>query len=109
MHTVVVKKDLVAEHPEVVQAIYKGLCEAKDATIEQLTKGMTFNNMAVMVPWFAKLIEDDRDLLGDDWWPYGLEANRKALDACLRYHFEQGITKRRLTIEEIFAPQFLQG
>jgi hypothetical protein len=63
--------------------------------------------MDTMVPWLTKRVEDDRALLGDDWWPYGIEANRTALDAVLRYHHEQGLTPRRFTIEEIFVPELL--
>ncbi len=103
MHTVVVKKELATRRPELVQAIYKGFCEAKDAMAEQLVRGMTFNTMATMIPWLGKLLESDRSLLGDDWWPYGLQANTKALDTCLRYHFEQGLTKKRYTCEDIFV------
>jgi 4,5-dihydroxyphthalate decarboxylase len=36
---------------------------------EQYVKGMTFNNMSIMLPWFSNLIDEDRALLGDDWWP----------------------------------------
>ena len=68
---------------------------------------MTFNNLATMIPWFNKLVEEVRDLLGDDWWPYGLEANRKAVDTFLRYYFEQGLSKRQLTCEDIFVPELL--
>lgn len=107
MHTVVVKKELAAERPEIVKAVYDGFCAAKDAMAAQLVKGMTFNNMATMIPWLGKLIGDNRDLLGEDWWPYGLKANRTALDACLRYHAEQGLTKRLYTCEEIFVPSLL--
>jgi hypothetical protein len=53
------------------------------------------NNMAIISPWLTKLIGEDRDLLGLDWWPYGIAANRKAIDAVLRYHHGQGLTKRR--------------
>jgi|HubBroStandDraft_2_1064218.scaffolds.fasta_scaffold1202824_1 hypothetical protein len=60
-----------------------------------------------MIPWLSRLIEEDRQLLGDDWWLYGIEANRKALDNFLRYHFEQGLWKRRLTCEDIFEPELL--
>jgi 4,5-dihydroxyphthalate decarboxylase len=70
---------------------------------EQYVKGMTFNNMTVMIPWLTKRIGEDRDLLGDDWWPYGIKANRPALDAILRYHHEQGITDRRFRVEDVFA------
>ena len=107
MHTVVVRKELAAEHPEIVKAVYDGFCDAKQVMAEQYTKGMTFNNMATMLPWFSKLVDEDRSLLGEDWWPYGLSANRKAVDAVLRYHYEQGLTKRRLTCEDIFLPELL--
>ncbi len=104
MHTVVVRKELIAERPEVAKAVYEGFCDAKDRMAEQFIKGMTFNNMATMIPWLSKLIGETRSLLGADWWPYGLEANRKAVDVYLRYNFEQGLSKRRMTCEDIFAP-----
>ena len=73
----------------------------------QYVEGMSFNNMAMMLPWLTHLIGEDRELLGSDWWPYGIAANRIALDAVLRYHHEQGLTKRRFTIEDIFVPELL--
>lgn len=107
MHTVVVRKELAENHPDLVKAVYKGFCAAKDTAIKQLVSGMTFNNMAMMIPWITKRIEADRDALGEDWWPYGIRANRKAIDAVLRYHHEQGLTKRRFTVEDIFVPYLL--
>ena len=106
-HSARIVKELAAERPEVVKAVYQGFCDAKQVATEQYVKGMTFNNMAIMLPWFSKLIDEDRSLLGEDWWPYGMEANRKAVDAVLRYHHEQGFTKRRLTCEDIFAKELL--
>ena len=103
MHAVVVKRELALERPDVVRAVYEGFQEAKDKMAEQYVKGMTFNNMTVMIPWLTKRIGEDRDLLGDDWWPYGIKANRPALDAILRYHHEQGITDRRFRVEDVFA------
>lgn len=49
----------------------------------------------------------DFDLFPADWWPYGLEANRTTINTFLRYHFEQGLSARRLTCEELFAPELL--
>jgi len=103
MHAMVVKRELALEQPDLVKAVYRAFCEAKDKMAEQYAKGMTFNNMAVMLPWLTKLIGEDRDLLGEDWWPYGIKANRAALDAILRYHHEQGLTDRRFQIEDVFA------
>lgn len=107
MHMIVVTRELAEREPEVVKAVYKGFCDAKAATAEELTRRMTFNNMGMMVPWLTGLIRRDRDLLGDDWWPYGVAANRKAIDAVLRYNFEQGITRRGFTAEDIFVPYLL--
>ena len=107
MHTVVVRRELLSENPEIVKAIYQGFCDAKDIAMEQYKKGLIFNNMGIMMPWFSKLVDEDSSLLGEDWWSYGVEANRKAVDTFLRYHFEQGLSKRRLTCENIFAPNLL--
>jgi 4,5-dihydroxyphthalate decarboxylase len=46
--------------------------------------------------------------MGDDWWSYGLEPNRHVLDTFLRYHHEQGLSKRRFSPEELFAPETLE-
>ncbi len=107
MHTVVVRKDFLANHPELVKSVYRGFCDAKKAAMEQYKHGLIFNNMGTMIPWFSELISENRGVLGEDWWPYGIEANRKAIDAILRYHFEQGITKRRYTCADIFVPELL--
>lgn len=107
MHVVVVTRELADTQPELVKAIYRGFCAAKDQMAEQYVKGMTFNNMTVMLPWLTKLIGENRATLGEDWWPYGIEANRAAIDAILRYHQEQGLTDRRFKIEDVFAPGLL--
>lgn len=107
MHTVVVRKELIAQHPGLAQAIYRGFCDAKDVAIEQYKAGLIFNNMNIMIPWLSQLLNEDRRLLGDDWWMYGVEANRKTIDTFLRYHLEQGLSKRRLTCEDVFVPELL--
>ena len=70
---------------------------------------MTFNTMATMVPWLTDLLARDRELLGDDWWPYGMARNRAAIDAVLRYHHEQGLTEQRFRIEDVFVPYLLDA
>ena len=107
MHAVVVTRELAREAPELVKAVYEGFCAAKNQVAAQYVEGMTFNNMTTMLPWLTKLIGDDRDLLGEDWWPYGIKANHGAIDAVLRYHHEQGLTARRFTIEDVFVPDLL--
>jgi len=107
MHLIVVKKALAEQRPEVVKAVYEGFKKAKDVCEEKLVKGMTFNNMTTMIPWLSALIAENRKVLGDDWWPYGIKRNREALDTFLRYHHEQSLSKRRMKIEEVFVPYLL--
>jgi hypothetical protein len=49
-------------------------------------------------PWANALLEQDSELFPDDWWPYGLAVNRVALDTFLRYHYEQGLSARKLAV-----------
>ena len=107
MHTVVIRKDLLAKHPGLAKNVYQGFCDAKDAAVKEYEHGHIFNNMGTMFPWFGYLFDQDQEVLGKDWWPYGVAANRKAIEVILRYHYEQGITDRLFKIEDIFVPELL--
>lgn len=40
--------------------------------------------------------------MGDNFYSYGIEANRETLEALFRYSHEQGLSSRKLTVEELF-------
>jgi hypothetical protein len=103
MHLIAVRKEL-AERPGLAQAVYQAFSEAKDIVARQYLDGAAKQHMAVMTPWFSELFAKNRRLMSDDWWPYGVDRNRKAVDTFLRYHYEQGLSKNRLTSEDIFVP-----
>ena len=106
MHTVVIRRDVYRENPWVAQSLYKAFVEAKRRTIEGLIQ--TAANMA-MLPWLVAHVEQARSELGEDWWPYGLQENRSVLETFLRYHHEQGLSKKRLKPEDLFAPETLES
>lgn len=107
MHTVVIRKDLLTKNVGLAKAVYQSFCEAKEAAVKDYEHGLIFNNVGTRFPWFSNLINEDRAVLGQDWWPYGMGANRKAVDLVLRYHYEQGVTDRLYKIEDIFVPELL--
>ena len=107
MHTVVIRRDVLAQHPELARTIYNGYCAAKDAAEQEYREGMAGQSTDIMVPWFSELFAENSQLFPADWWPYGLAANRQAMDTLLRYFHEQGLSKRRFTCEEIFVPELL--
>jgi ABC-type nitrate/sulfonate/bicarbonate transport system substrate-binding protein len=106
MHVVVIRRDL-ARQPGLAQAIYHAFCRAKDLAQQKYRDQASKQHMSVITPWFSALFEENRRLLGEDWWPYGISANRKAIDTFLRYHYEQGLSARLLTCEDIFVPALL--
>ena len=60
------------------------------------------------LPWLTDELERTRRLLGDDFWPYGIEPNRTTIEVFLRYAHEQGLIGRRLTPDELFVPETLE-
>jgi 4,5-dihydroxyphthalate decarboxylase len=106
MHTVVVRRDLYEKNRWVAQSLAKAFAQAQRRTYEQLNTSMALTSM---LPWQSAHVEEARSLLGEDWWPYGVEPNRQVLETFLRYHHEQGLSKRRLEVEELFAPETLKS
>src|SRR2546430_2791105 len=106
MHTVVIRRDVYEKDPWVAQSLYKALEAAKSHALELYQQTAA---MPAMLPWLVAHLEEARREMGEDWGPYGLEPNRQVLDTFLRYHHEQGLSKRRLQPEELFAPETLEA
>jgi hypothetical protein len=106
MHIVAIRTELL-EQPGLAWAVYRAFTQAKEIPARRYRDGAAKQHMAVMTPWFSELFAENQCLLGQDWWPYGVEANRKAVDTFLRYHYEQGLSARLLTSEDIFVPDLL--
>ena len=106
MHTVAIRRDVYEANRWVAQSLCKAFIEAQRRTYEDLRETAA---LKTMLPWLTAHLEDARKEMGDDFWPYGLERNRKSLATFLRYHFEQGLSKRLLTPDELFAPEPLES
>ncbi|WP_250009779.1 hypothetical protein [Actinoplanes sp. M2I2] len=107
MHAVAIRRELATE-PGLVESVYRAFVEAKQIVQDRYRRDATKQHMSVITPWFSDLFARNRDLLGEDWWPYGLSANRTAVETFLRYHHEQGLSRRLWTPEDIFVPELLE-
>jgi hypothetical protein len=107
MHTVVIRRDVYRNEPWIARALYDAFLQSKEVAYEKYRSGDAFMHFYFMVPWFAALRDENRQLMGDDVWPYGVSANRKTVETFARYHHEQGMSKRQYRIEEIFAAETL--
>ena len=54
--------------------------------------------------WLQPMIEEEKKIIGEDWYPYGIAQNRQTIEALLQYTHEHGLTDRRVKLEELFAP-----
>jgi 4,5-dihydroxyphthalate decarboxylase len=104
MHTVVMRRDLYDRHPWVAQSLYKAFLAAQKKAYEGLEQTAA---LMAMLPWLTQHVEETKRELGPDWWPYGVALNRHTLKTFLRYHHEQGLSKRRFAPEELFAKETL--
>jgi 4,5-dihydroxyphthalate decarboxylase len=105
MHAVVIRKDVYDRNPWVALSLYRAFVAAKDYCCQSLLETGT---PKASFAWLDALIEDQQAVFGPDWFPYGVEKNRASLDALLQYTHEQGLTSRRISIEELFAPSTLR-
>ncbi len=101
MHTVVLRKDVLEQHPWAAKSIYQAFRAAKDLAIEGL---YDTDALHLSLPWLLDHLEEAWRLLGKDFWSYGLEANRPTLAAIGRFVEEQGLSPRVVTPDELFAP-----
>lgn len=106
MHLVGVRRTLAEQHPWLPGAVFKAFGQARDKAVEMLADPSASK---VTLPFIEERVAEARALMGDDFWPYGLEANRKTLNAFLRHHHAQGLSSRLVKPEELFHPGTLES
>ncbi|MDT5078632.1 MAG: hypothetical protein QOJ80_3269 [Mycobacterium sp.] len=102
MHVVVLRSDVYKRHRWMAQSLYKACVAARDDAYRRVYDSSA---LRFMEPWLIQHIEQSRELLGNDFWSYGLSSNEKVLDVFLRYHHEQGLSKQRYEPADLFAPE----
>ncbi len=102
MHVIALKKETVDRHPWVPMNLFKAFDQAKRNSVERM---LDITAPRVPIPWCFEHARRAQETFGADHWPYGIEANRRTLDAFLQYAFEQGVCHRRLAPEDLFPPQ----
>lgn len=101
MHMIGVRRTLVEQHPWLPAAVLKAFSRAKTICIERLAETSASK---VTLPFMDEQVKAARDLMGEDFWPYGIPANRKHLEYFLAQHLRQGLSSRLVKVEELFHP-----
>src|SRR5271168_494282 len=101
MHVVGIRRELAERHPWLPGAVLKAFEQAKEAA---LTKLSDTSSTKVTLPFVEEALRDARALMGEDFWSYGVDKNRKTLDYFLGQHYAQGLSSRRVSVDEMFHP-----
>jgi 4,5-dihydroxyphthalate decarboxylase len=106
MHVLGVRRELAEQHPWLPMALYKAFAAAKDIAVARLTDTSATK---VTLPFVEEQLRAARELMGPDFWSYGAAPNHHVLDKFLHHHHAQGLSRRRLSVEELFHPSTLES
>ena len=101
MHVVAIRRTLAEKHPWLPGAVFKAFEQAKAVGMEKLSDTSATK---VTLPFVEEALRNARALMGEDYWSYGVEKNRKVLDYFLAQHHAQGLSSRRVAVDELFHP-----
>ncbi|MES2482199.1 MAG: ABC transporter substrate-binding protein [Pseudomonadota bacterium] len=101
MHVVGIRKELAQQHRWLPGAVFKAFSESKAKALELLADTSATK---VTLPFVEEQLKAARETLGQDFWSYGVEKNRKTLEAFLHHHHAQGLSARKVALNELFDP-----
>jgi ABC-type nitrate/sulfonate/bicarbonate transport system substrate-binding protein len=96
-HTVVIKDELLAAHPDLATDVFNAFAEAKRSYVERLKAGK------IETPGEADEVHRRVMEITGDPLPYGIAPNRKVIDELIGHALTQGIITRPVAAEELFA------
>jgi 4,5-dihydroxyphthalate decarboxylase len=105
MHLMTMRRAAFDQHPWIAMNLYKMFDEAKRRCFNRLTD---FTCARIPLPWAAAIAAEIAAAYGPDPYPYGIEASRPTLEAFCRYAHDQGVTHRRMTVDDLF-PREVRG
>ena len=100
MHLIGIRKTLVERYPWLAVSVYKAFCEAKALAMVDLRD---VNALMVTLPWLEAETNETIAVMGKDFWKYGIHENVPEIEALTQYVHEQGLTDRKVAVEELFA------
>ena len=104
MHVIVVRRDIYDANRWILHNLMEAFEKAKQNALNRLYDGTT---SYLPIPWGTEVVANlQAEVFGDgEIWPYGVDLNRKTLDPFLLYCFEQGVTRKHLTVEDLFPAE----
>lgn len=97
MHVVAFKDEVLNREPRVARSVMGAFEQAKEAC-KHYYDDPNWSRLA----WARHLFEEERRLLGEDPWPYGVKRNRANLERFMGYSLDQGLMEKKMAVEDLF-------
>ena len=107
MHLVGIRTSLLEEHPWLAERLLNAFTAARDLAMKRLEEVCLGSANRLSLPWLHADFEETRALMGPNYWPYGVPANRAELEWLCKQSFAQHLAARPLAVEELFHPSVL--
>lgn len=101
MHVVGVRKTLAEKHPWLPGALLKAFEQSKAAALAKLSDTSATK---VTLPFVEEQIKATHEVMGENYWAYGVRDSMPTLEAFTRHHHAQGLSSRRVPVDELFHP-----
>jgi 4,5-dihydroxyphthalate decarboxylase len=101
-HVVTLKQEFVNRYPDVPVALLKAFRQARDVAFNRLEGD---NPQVLVISWVAAAVDEQRALMGENYWAYNIKDNQRALDAITQFAYEQGLSPSRIDYESFFHPE----
>ncbi|MPZ76545.1 MAG: hypothetical protein GEU77_08465 [Deltaproteobacteria bacterium] len=102
-HTYIIRGDIYKKYPWVAFNLYTGFVKAKQhfnaKLVDSIPSALFFGR---------EYLAMTQEMFGNDPYPYGVKANRKMLQTLIDYSQEQGLTSKKMKVEELFAQSTLE-
>ncbi len=103
MHLVAIKKEIYEKYPFVASSLYHAFERSKKIALERM---YNLRALRYMVPWLMRDVDECFDVFNGDPWPYGVEPNRKTLEALVTYLVDQSLIAAPVPVDDLFVPTY---
>jgi 4,5-dihydroxyphthalate decarboxylase len=103
MHLVAIKKDIYERYPFVATSLYDAFVEAKKIALKHM---YNLRALRYMTPFLMRDIDEIYEVFNGDPWPYGVEKNRKTLEALVTYLTDQHLIAEPVKVDDLFVPTY---
>jgi len=102
----VLKTSLYQEKPWLAVSLYQAFCRARDLAYQSM---YDTDALTVSLPWVVHEVEAPRGIFGPQIWDYSIEGSLPTLNALVTYLDEQKLSRRRMSVDELFVPNISPG